>query len=122
MSEKRNPLSPREAQVILHKGTEMPFSGEYDDFFEGVRRTCTDHLEQHVKDPALREKLRPELRGLPGDGKGLQACAFEFGFGVAQGFELLHAMPALAAVEENQGGVFSCKSLIGEGVAVEQRH
>ena len=29
MSKKYNPLNPEEARVILHKGTEMPFSGEY---------------------------------------------------------------------------------------------
>jgi peptide methionine sulfoxide reductase msrA/msrB len=27
-------LTPEEARVILHKGTEMPFTGKYDDFFE----------------------------------------------------------------------------------------
>ena len=26
---KHNPLSPEEERVIVHKGTEMPFSGEY---------------------------------------------------------------------------------------------
>jgi peptide-methionine (R)-S-oxide reductase len=32
MSEPRyNPLTPQEAQVILHKGTEYPFTGEYTD-------------------------------------------------------------------------------------------
>lgn len=28
-----NPLTPDEERVIVHKGTEAPFSGEYDDFF-----------------------------------------------------------------------------------------
>ncbi len=31
---KMEPLTPEEEQVILHKGTEAPFSGEYDAFFE----------------------------------------------------------------------------------------
>ncbi len=27
-----NPLTPEEARIILHKGTEMPFTGEYNNF------------------------------------------------------------------------------------------
>jgi len=34
---KLNPLTPAEERVIVHKGTEYPFTGEYDDFWqEGV--------------------------------------------------------------------------------------
>lgn len=29
-----NPLTQEEQRVILHKGTEAPFSGKYEDFFE----------------------------------------------------------------------------------------
>ena len=29
-----NPLTPEEEKVILHKGTEFPFTGKYDKFFE----------------------------------------------------------------------------------------
>jgi peptide-methionine (R)-S-oxide reductase len=38
-----NELTPAEARVIVHKGTERPFTGEYDDFFvEGtyICRRC----------------------------------------------------------------------------------
>jgi peptide methionine sulfoxide reductase msrA/msrB len=35
-----NPLTPEEERVIAHKGTEPPFSGEYDDFFVPGVYTC----------------------------------------------------------------------------------
>lgn len=42
-----NDLTPEEARVILHKGTEMPFTGEYDKhFYPGtyVCRQCNTPL------------------------------------------------------------------------------
>lgn len=42
-----NPLTPEEERIILHKGTERPFSGEYDDFYaEGtfICRRCNAPL------------------------------------------------------------------------------
>ncbi len=42
-----NPLTPEEERIIVNKGTEMPFTGEYDDFFvEGtyVCRRCNTPL------------------------------------------------------------------------------
>src|SRR5258708_8595488 len=42
-----NPLTPEEKRVIVDKGTEYPFTGEYDDFFaEGtyVCRRCDTPL------------------------------------------------------------------------------
>jgi methionine-R-sulfoxide reductase len=35
-----NKLNPEEERVIVHKGTERPFSGEYDSFFEEGTYTC----------------------------------------------------------------------------------
>lgn len=35
-----NQLTPEEARVILHKGTEAPFSGEYEDFYEDGTFVC----------------------------------------------------------------------------------
>ncbi len=35
-----NELTPAEEQVIIHKGTERPFTGEYNDFFEEGTYVC----------------------------------------------------------------------------------
>ena len=35
-----NPLTPEEAWVIESKGTEMPFTGEYDNFYETGSYVC----------------------------------------------------------------------------------
>lgn len=37
---KLNKLKPQEAHVIVHKGTEPPFSGIYDDFYEEGTYIC----------------------------------------------------------------------------------
>lgn len=39
-SMRMNQLTPDEERVILHKGTERPFSGEYDDFYEEGTFIC----------------------------------------------------------------------------------
>lgn len=39
-SPKLNSLTPEEERVILHKGTEMPFTGEYDKFYENGIYVC----------------------------------------------------------------------------------
>jgi len=35
-----NKLTPEEKHVLIEKGTERPFTGQYDDFFEGGLFTC----------------------------------------------------------------------------------
>ncbi|OGG12671.1 peptide-methionine (R)-S-oxide reductase [Candidatus Gottesmanbacteria bacterium RIFCSPHIGHO2_02_FULL_39_11] len=37
---KLSPLTPEEERVIIHKETEPPFQGEYDDFFEEGTYIC----------------------------------------------------------------------------------
>ena len=37
---KRNKLTPSEERVIIHKGTEMPFTGEYDKFYKEGMYVC----------------------------------------------------------------------------------
>ena len=38
--EMRNKLTPEEERVIVHKGTEAPFTGEYDDFWVDGTYIC----------------------------------------------------------------------------------
>jgi len=40
MTEELNDLTPEERRVIIGKGTEMPFSGKYDEFFETGQYAC----------------------------------------------------------------------------------
>lgn len=35
-----NPLTPEERKVIVHKGTERPYTGEYDDFSQNGTFVC----------------------------------------------------------------------------------
>lgn len=37
---KLNALTPEEERVIVHKGTERPFTGEYDEFFQEGTYVC----------------------------------------------------------------------------------
>lgn len=40
MDTKYNKLTPEEEQIIVHKGTEAPFSGEYDTLFKEGTYVC----------------------------------------------------------------------------------
>ena len=40
MTKQYNELNEEESRIVLKKGTEAPFTGQYDDFFEGGYYTC----------------------------------------------------------------------------------
>ncbi len=69
-----NRLTEEEEKVIIHKGTEMPFSGEYDNFFkEGtyVCRRCGAELyrsenkfDAHCGWPAFDQEIQGAVKRL----------------------------------------------------------
>ena len=72
MTETRNRLTPEEAWVILQKGTERPFSGEYDQHFEKGYYVCKqcdtplyrsqDKFQSHCGWPAFDDEIEGAVR------------------------------------------------------------
>jgi methionine-R-sulfoxide reductase len=70
-----NELTPQEANVIEHKGTEYPFTGEYDDFYEPgtyICRRCNaplyksdDKFDAHCGWPAFDDEIPGAVKRLP---------------------------------------------------------
>lgn len=70
-----NKLTPEEEEVIVGKGTEMPFTGEYDDFFEPgiyVCRRCNaplyrseDKFHSGCGWPAFDDEIKGAVKRLP---------------------------------------------------------
>ena len=72
MSNTRHPLTPQEAWVILEKGTEPPFTGEYDRHFEAGQYVCrqcdtplyrsNDKFQAHCGWPAFDDEIAGAVR------------------------------------------------------------
>ncbi len=70
-----NALSPEERYVIENKGTERPFTGEYDDFYEEgtyICRRCNaelyrsvDKFDAHCGWPAFDQEIEGAVTHLP---------------------------------------------------------
>ena len=71
----RNALTPEEEQVILRKDTEMPFTGQYDDFFDAGLYVCKqceaplyrsdDKFQAHCGWPAFDDEIEGAVRREP---------------------------------------------------------
>ncbi|MGI0141758.1 MAG: methionine-R-sulfoxide reductase [Candidatus Micrarchaeales archaeon] len=72
---KLNKLTKEEERVIVNKGTEMPFTGEYDDFYRDgtyVCRRCGQPLyksdrkfDAHCGWPAFDQEIKGAVKRLP---------------------------------------------------------
>ncbi len=72
-----NKLTPEEERVIVHKATEMPYSGEYDNFTADgiyVCRRCnlplylsSDKFDAHCGWPAFDQEIKGSVKRVPPD-------------------------------------------------------
>ena len=82
-----NPLTAEERYIIEHKGTERPFTGEYDDFYESGSYMCrkcdaelyqsADKFDAHCGWPAFDKEVPGAVKHLPdADGHRIEVeCA-----------------------------------------------
>ncbi len=98
MTGKYNELTPREQQVILHKGTEMPFTGEFDNFFgDGIYicRQCDvplyrseDKFNSHCGWPGFDDEIEGAVaRKVDADGMRIEILCSNCGGHLGHVFE-----------------------------------
>lgn len=98
MQGKYRELTPQEARVILHKGTEAPFTGEYTDLFaEGVYtcRQCgamlyrsEDKFRAHCGWPAFDDEIKGAVKRVPdADGRRTEILCANCGGHLGHVFE-----------------------------------
>ncbi len=72
---KLNPLTPEEENVIIHKGTEAPHTGKYDQFMEAGTYGCkrcgaplyrsTDKFDAHCGWPSFDDEIQGAVKRIP---------------------------------------------------------
>lgn len=95
---KLKPLTPEEAHVILEKGTEYPFSGKYDKFYEKGIYTCKqcsaplyrsdDKFNSGCGWPAFDDEIAGAIKRIPDrDGRRIEIVCAHCGAHLGHVFE-----------------------------------
>lgn len=95
---KLNKLTPEEEQVIVYKGTEMPFSGEYESNFKKGTYVCRrcgaalykseDKFDAHCGWPSFDQEIKGAVKRIPdADGERIEIQCSNCGAHLGHVFE-----------------------------------